>query len=309
MKSLAIESCSQFPDRFKSIQEKMMKVLNHPLVVAAQEQNQFSLDSLKRSIPNLKQYILEQEECKRCTGLENCPNRLQGYCSEPYEYQRFIDLQAKKCKFLEMHEQIQRRSRLIKSHSITGDILKATFEQVTITKEEPLRAKALAQVLEYCKLFVNDTPMKGLYLYGNFGCGKSFLAGSLANFLADRGVHTFMVHVPAFLEAIKGTFKEGTTQELIEYVKEVPVLILDDIGAESLSQWSRDDVIGNVLQARMKRKPTIYTSNLTLDELENHFSNVKGSIDKLKAGRIMERIRHYVTPIHVQGRNRRKDVI
>ncbi|WP_254328630.1 hypothetical protein [Paenibacillus sp. MZ03-122A] len=91
------------------------------------------------------------------------------------------------------------------------------------------------------------------------------------------------------------------------------MLILDDIGAESLTTWTRDEVLGPILQRRMERLTTIYTSNLTMSELKQHLVNVKDSKpseqkqnDK-KAARIFERIEPFVKILPVGGRNRRRD--
>ncbi|MOA29835.1 primosomal protein DnaI [compost metagenome] len=69
-----------------------------------------------------------------------------------------------------------------------------------------------------------------------------------------------------------------------------------------------------ILQSRMETKTTIYTSNLNMKELFNHFVNVKdskGPIDlkqgELKATRIMDRIEPFVKVLYVGGRNRRRD--
>ncbi|ETT30301.1 primosomal protein DnaI, partial [Paenibacillus sp. FSL R5-192] len=90
------------------------------------------------------------------------------------------------------------------------------------------------------------------------------------------------------------------------------VLILDDIGAETLTIWTRDEVIGPILQRRMERLPIIYTSNLTIKELRYHLANVKDAKEmdrkqhEKKAERIIERIEPFVKILPVGGRNRRR---
>lgn len=90
-------------------------------------------------------------------------------------------------------------------------------------------------------------------------------------------------------------------------LKEVPVLILDDIGAETLSPWARDEVLGAILQYRVSENlPVLYTSNYTYDELEEHLAHSqKAGVEQLKAMRIMERIRYYTDAYKVDGINRR----
>ena len=93
---------------------------------------------------------------------------------------------------------------------------------------------------------------------------------------------------------------EGT----IAYLENVDLLLIDDIGAEKVSEWSRDEILGTILQTRMNNyKTTFFTSNYTIDELENHFAK---DGDKVAAARIIERIKYLCEDIAIEGENRRK---
>jgi len=95
-------------------------------------------------------------------------------------------------------------------------------------------------------------------------------------------------------------------EERFEYIKKVPLLLIDDIGAENLSAWGRDEILGPILQYRMdEHLPTFFTSNLTLTELEDHLSVASGKTDKVKARRIVERIKQLTVPLELIGKNRR----
>ena len=66
-----------------------------------------------------------------------------------------------------------------------------------------------------------------------------------------------------------------------------PLLLLDDIGAEHLTAWARDEVIEPIIQHRMDEKlPTFFTSNFDYDGLEKHFT-INGEV--VYAKRIIER--------------------
>ena len=83
-----------------------------------------------------------------------------------------------------------------------------------------------------------------------------------------------------------------------------PLLLLDDIGAEYLTPWSRDEIIEPILQYRMDQElPTFFTSNYSIKEIEKHFIV---NDDKMKAKRIMERIGQVSIPVELVGKNRRK---
>ncbi|MBE0343329.1 AAA family ATPase, partial [Paenibacillus sp. 28ISP30-2] len=153
-----------------------------------------------------------------------------------------------------------------------------------------------------------------LYLYGPMGVGKSRIAGAIAQELAKCDVDVLMVYVPDFLLEVKDAIgsKTETVEHKLDSLRTVSVLILDDIGAETLTVWTRDEVIGPILQRRMERLPIIYTSNLTINELRQHLANVKDAKEmdrkqhEKKAERIIERIEPFVKILPVGGRNRRR---
>lgn len=106
---------------------------------------------------------------------------------------------------------------------------------------------------------------------------------------------------------MKQSIGDGSFQEKLETVRKAPVLMLDDIGAETTTAWTRDEILGPILQYRMSEKlPTLFTSNYDYEELELQLAySDKGGTEQLKAKRIMERIKHYTTLVEVGGENRR----
>ena len=82
--------------------------------------------------------------------------------------------------------------------------------------------------------------------------------------------------------------------------------MLDDIGAENETPWSRDEILSPLLQYRMEENlQTFFTSNLTLDELEKQLSITSSGIDSLKARRIIERIKQLTVYEKLVSKNRR----
>ena len=81
-------------------------------------------------------------------------------------------------------------------------------------------------------------------------------------------------------------------KEKFEQIKESPILLIDDIGAENMTSWGRDEVLCPILQYRMEEHlPTFFTSNLNLEQLEQHLSITKDGVSEVKARRIIERIK------------------
>ena len=104
---------------------------------------------------------------------------------------------------------------------------------------------------------------------------------------------------------LKASFNKDY-EEKFNYIKKTDLLLLDDIGAENVTSFNRDEVLGPILQYRMEEDlPTFFTSNLTLEELENNLSLTSSGVDKVKARRIIERIKQLTIEIKLVSKNRR----
>ena len=83
--------------------------------------------------------------------------------------------------------------------------------------------------------------------------------------------------------------------------------MIDDIGAEKVTEWSRDEILGTILQKRMNNyKTTFFTSNLDMEALQQHLRINNYSDDEMKARRIIERIKQLTDDIELIGENKRK---
>lgn len=288
----------------KSVEAKLKELMGNTLIRAfMKEHPDIPETEYKRNASRLYQYIQEKSNCALCQGLETCKNQMPGYRSVLVGCEIYIYVQSRKCARLEAYEEKKNRQQLMKSHEIPKNVLAATFDSMDIDH----RASVIGEAIEYCGMFEKGTPSHGLYIYGPFGTGKSHIAGAIMNQLATFGVDSFMVYVPDFVQSVYNSIRSNKVSELTDSVKNVRLLILDDIGSENLNPWMRDEIIGAILQHRMAEElPTVYTSNMTLDELEKHFAfTSKGGEEKMKAVRIMERIKHHVKTLEVKGRNRR----
>ncbi|MFV8830475.1 primosomal protein DnaI [Alkalihalobacterium sp. APHAB7] len=295
-------------EKFLKQYEKMKhEIFTDPIINEFIQANpQVSLEMLEKSLPKLDQYRKELNTCNNCPGLEKCSNLMQGYKPRLAIERSYVDIRFEICETKLRKDRQQKQQSLIKSLYIPKDILEARFEN--IDQKEELRMAATAAALEFVMEADPGNHSMGLYLYGKFGVGKTYIMGAVANALADRGIETMLVYTPDFFREMKQSIGDGTLNTKLERVKNAKVLILDDIGAESLSSWIRDDVLGVILQYRMLEKlPTLFTSNFDYEELEEHLSySDRGGFEQLKAKRIMERIRHYTRPVYVDGSNRRE---
>jgi primosomal protein DnaI len=195
----------------------------------------------------------------------------------------------------------------VKAMDMPKDIRDARLENFELTSE---RKEAFQEAFKFINEF-EDNPKnfhQGLYLQGTFGVGKTYLLGAIANSLAEKGFQTTLVHFPTFAVEMKQSIQKDTVGEKLDAVKKAPILMLDDIGADSMSSWVRDDILGVILQYRMQEQlPTFFSSNFNMLQLENEHLRVtqRGEDEPLKAKRIMERVRFLAKEINMIGKNRR----
>jgi primosomal protein DnaI len=270
-------------------------------------------NTIRLNLNRFYQYVKEYRNCERCPGLSNCPNDLEGHytvlsCETISGEVQLYDRKASCKKFIARQNDERIRGR-IRSFYVDEKSMRNEYSAEEIILRDPTRSEAVGQLT----MFIDRTKEQGLeptglYLEGRFGTGKTFLMCYLLHELAKAGYSGVIVYMPDFVEDLKAMMHEpGKLKETVDMMKETDLLIFDDIGAENLSPWVRDHVMGGILNYRMERKPTFYTSNLDLDALEQHFSfTSKEGDERHKGERIMERIRPYVNVIRVTGANQRK---
>ncbi len=123
--------------------------------------------------------------------------------------------------------------------------------------------------------WVRKVPFKSLYLYGQYGCGKTTFAFALIRKLLEKikGCGYFW---PSYLSArqldtrlLKASKREDTDQEEIERLIALDLLFIDDIDKISASERFKLQFF-EIIDGRLKnKKPTIITSNCMPTELGN----------------------------------------
>ncbi|MFK7694557.1 primosomal protein DnaI [Paenibacillus sp. HJGM_3] len=293
----------------KTIQE----LLSDPLIAKLRAKHpELDEPTLKIHMNRLYQYVTEYRNCSNCPGLDKCPNDFQGHYTrlavEENAGHTYIHDYKVACK-KQLSESTRQaiRSR-IRSFYIDDKALEDGYSSEDILLMDLERAQAVSQLQDYIDRTKEDgLQREGLYLVGKFGTGKTFLMCYMLHQLAQQGLTGVIVYMPDFVEDLKAMIAEPQRlKETVELMKETDLLVFDDIGAENLNPWARDHVMGAILNYRMNRKPTFFTSNYELDALEQHFSfTSRDGEEEFKGQRIMDRIRPFVSVITVGGYNKR----
>lgn len=260
-------------------------------------------DILMKYTSRLEETFEEHTNCLNCECLETCKNKMKGYKYTPIAEENIINFSYDACKKLEKELKEDAYKNNLDLYDMPIDIKEASFKGVY--KDDKARVPIIKYFKEFIDAYKEGKHPKGIYLNGSFGSGKTYLIAALFNEMAKKGTKSILVYYPEFLRSLKASFQTDY-EERFYNIKTIPLLLLDDIGAENCSNWSRDEVLGPILQYRMENHlPTFFTSNLTLDELESALAATSSGVDKVKAKRIIERIKQLTIPLELISKNRR----
>ena len=262
-----------------------------------------SLDVLIKYTSSIEDAVMELNNCRKCKGLKNCPNTLRGHVFKAIKDGNNLNFSYVPCSKLIREEDTYAYKKNITCFELPKEISEASFSKAF--RDDKKRLPIFKYFKEFMDSYLKDKKGKGLYLSGSFGSGKTYLIAALFNELAKKGVSSALVYYPELLRSLKSSFGSDY-EEKFDFIKRVPLLLLDDIGAENTTSWSRDEVLGPILQYRMEEElPTFFTSNLKIDELESVLSITNSGVEKIKAKRIVERIKQLTVSLELISKNRR----
>lgn len=262
-----------------------------------------SEETLMKYTSRLEEAFSECKNCATCKGLDTCKNKVTGYAYTPLANEKMIEFSYVICKKQQEEDKKTAYQKNLELLEMPKDIKNATFKDMY--KDDKARVPIVKYFKEFIDNYDNEDKPKGIYLNGSFGSGKTYLVAALFNEMAKKGVRSVLIYYPEFLRSLKASFQTNYDEQF-NYIKKVPLLLFDDIGAENCSNWSRDEVLGPILQYRMENHlPTFFTSNLTLEELENSLATTSNGVDKVKARRIIERIKQLTNSLELISKNRR----
>ncbi len=260
-------------------------------------------DELIKYTSRIKDSALELKNCANCKNIMECKNSVMGYVYYPSAEENNLVFSYVPCKYKKKLDKDTEYQNNIILFDMPKGILDASMKN--IYTDDKNRLEAIKWLTTFIKKYENNEKCKGLYLAGNFGCGKTYLVAAAFNELAKKGKKVACLYYPEFLRSLKERFSDDY-REIFNKVKKCDLLLIDDIGAETVTCWNRDEVLGTILQYRMQENlPTFFTSNLSINELETHLA-YNDSEGKLKARRIIERIKYLTDNITMIAENRRK---
>ena len=210
------------------------------------------------------------------------------------------------------------RSEAMAYRMQSGERMMATavYDETTRTFKDAVLGKAdvtteMVEAVTYIKNFIanykHDGKNLGMWLVGQMGVGKTHLMGFLSQRLVDKDIGVTFINVGVMFRTIKEKMNLDSRSLIreVDKIKKSEVLILDDIGTETPSNWSVKEVLYAILNYRMEHgKATFFTSNLTkhdyLDQLR-----MGRDVLPMDVTRLGERLDSLAKEIQMGGKNRR----
>ena len=243
---------------------------------------------LMRYTSRLETCFEECKNCSLCKGLEHCKNEVYGFRLKEVEDDGKLRFEYVSCKYKNKEIKDNKDNENVYVFDLPKEIKNAKMKE--IFTDDKNRKGAITWLAKFIKEYDKNKKMKGLYLNGNFGCGKTYLISAIFNELAKQNIDSAIVFWPEYLRMLKTLFNDNNEfKNNYNRVKNTKLLLIDDLGAENNTTWSRDEILCPILQYRMENNLlTFITSNLDLNNLEKHLS-FNGE-ESIKAKRIIERI-------------------
>jgi DNA replication protein DnaC len=163
--------------------------------------------------------------------------------------------------------------RFQKYSLINPDLRSATFYDYIPQNKSQKWAQEVT--IRYTKDF---DQYRNLIFSGNYGVGKSHLAKAVTDGVINRGFSAIFITVPRLLTVYRQSFRKDSAidqEDLDKAIAMADLIVLDDIGSEHGTQWV-DDKMFEIIDER-QGKSTIYTTNLSIDELKSLYGERIGS--------------------------------
>ncbi len=251
--------------------------------------NDLNNEIIENNLPKLLSFKTEKDNCLECEGLEHCKQDNIGLSPTIISEEGTIRIYYKECNFIMDKKNKEMKKQLINAMYMPEMVLKADLEDYR--NDTKNRMEIYRYMMKFLNFLSRGEIMKGMYLTGKYQEGKTYTLAALAKELTKRNYSVILAYYPDLSREVKSTISGGGLEVLINKLKAVDVLMLDDIGGEAQSSWVRDEVLGPVLQHRLlDNKPTFFSSNVTQKDLPSYMVANNQKAELMKSYRIHARI-------------------
>ncbi len=204
---------------------------------------------------NIDQDMIEYERC-------NCKKAIKFW----NEFDAKENEKEKQRKYREII------NKIYKDNYMKKRLQKCSFETVD---ELNIEQEVVKTIEKYTDLCIKSKMKDGIIIYGSIGYDNTYLAASIANKLIENNKIVLMEKCSSIMDRIKESFnRESITEsEIIELYSNVDMLIIDDLGSETIRQWALEKLYKIINNRYENELPIIITSKYNRNEIINKLSN------------------------------------
>lgn len=139
-----------------------------------------------------------------------------------------------------------------------------------------------------------DRKLNSLLIAGGYGSGKTHLAAAVTKALTERGIRVLFGTAIEHFDKIRDDFEHTGLNRHLAKMKAANVLVIDDLGKEKKSDWTKQTLF-DVVNYRYEHKlPIIITTNLVGKDGED-FSALANHVEGAVWSRLCEMCNTVVT--------------
>lgn len=191
----------------------------------------------------------------------------------------------------------ERRSKikLAKMHRSWAFPFDENLTKINFALDDGENPKASKAVKKYAHNLADNLKVgKNLFIYGDAGTGKTFMAAAVLNAAIDDGYRCYFT---SFYREIENLKNARNKNEYLQSLKDYDFVAFDDFGTERETDFNLEQIY-QIINARYNsNRPSIITTNM---------DNAEFSTDEPYKKRIFSRIFEKAEPILINGQDRRR---
>jgi len=176
------------------------------------------------------------------------------------------------CRCTRKEAEKEQQTRL-ERYSNLGALTRLTFDNLAPEGRSgnAKNQERFAAAYQVAKAFAAE-PEGWLVLVGPSGCGKTHLAAAIANERINQGYPAFFITTPDLLHHLRSSFSPDSDipyDEFFDRVRDAPLLILDDLGAQAATPWAKEKLDQLLTHRFNSQLPTVVVIITPIEELED----------------------------------------
>lgn len=162
-------------------------------------------------------------------------------------------------------------NRIYKDTHIKKRLQKCNFENFDVTDDNK---DTIETIKKYTELCIKNEMKNGIIIYGNIGYENTHIVSSIANKFIENDKIVLLERTSSIIDRIKESFRQNviTEVEVIELYSNVEMLIIDDLGSETMSKWALEKLYKIINNRYENELPLVITTRYNKGELLEQMS-------------------------------------